>query len=713
MSNRINLSLLLLLLASCVTVNLNNVDLPAKVDKNIINETDIDTRKSIEPKPVLPRLWVVPTGDSKSLRVLTWDLLHQKIWIEFDFKTSEVHGKTELRFANLIPENRTLIIDSKTTVIKNLINLENDESIPFLRDSSTIIITLLKSYEVGDILTIGVEFESSPPNRGLYFVNPTGETPNKPTQIWTLGQPEDNSFWLPTVDHPAERATTEIWISVPEKFTTISNGMLIRSAVEPGSTLRTDYWAMNKPHAPYLIALAVGEFVSSEYLKEDIVFKNYVEPSFADHIDDIYAETDEMMQFFNRKLNYKYPWGVYAQVPVRDYIANGMENTTLSIYKEQIQVTFEQSRDVHFRDLLVHELIHHWFGNLVTSKDWANLPLNEGFATYFETIYRNHRDGETDALWKSILDRNDYFSESKRFRRPIIFDEYNIPEDMYDRHTYEKAALVLRMLHHDVGDENWWKILNSYLVANEFKSVDWVDLKNHFNAITGTDYLEFFKQWFLKNGHPEFKVSYKFDGEWPTVRFEQVQDLNKSGVFKTKMILNFSDRAHNVYNSEVKIISKDTTFTIPVHSDSISYVIADPNRIILAEYDENIDINAAITRLSHPSIMLRYEAVGFLKVYLDQEPHLLNILIDAYQNEVYKEQRLHIFKVIADYLDHNHLDFIESVDVDSEEYYAIRILTADLSAKIRGLSDNTYLYKLSNDSSYYVATHVNKILSRN
>ena len=108
-----------------------------------------------------------------------------------------------------------MIIDSKTTVIKNLINLENDESIPFLRDSSTIIIKLLKSYEVGDILTIGVEFESSPPNRGLYFVNPTGETPNKPTQIWTLGQPEDNSFWLPTVDHPAERATTEIWISVP------------------------------------------------------------------------------------------------------------------------------------------------------------------------------------------------------------------------------------------------------------------------------------------------------------------------------------------------------------------------------------------------------------------------------------------------------------------------------------------------------------------
>ena len=713
MSNRIIISLMSLVLASCVAVNVNNQNSPSTVDTKNEKQSGNDIEKSIVTHVPNLSSWVVPRGDSKSLRDLTWDLIHQKIWVEFDLSRSRVLGKTELRFENLISENRTLIIDSKTTIIKRLFNIDTEESIPFLRDSSTVRITLLDSYEIGDILTIGIEFESSPPNRGLYFVNPTGLTPNKPTQIWTLGQPEDNSFWLPTVDHPAERATTEIWISVPDKFKTVSNGMLIRSAVESGSTLRTDYWVMNKPHAPYLIALAVGEYVSSEYLKDEIVYKYYVEPSFADHIDAIYAETDEMMQFFNQHLNYKYPWGVYAQVPVRDYIANGMENTTLSIYKEQIQVTTEQSKDVHFRDLLVHELIHHWFGNLVTSKDWANLPLNEGFATYFETIYRNYRDGETDALWKSILDRNDYFGESKRFRRPIIFDQYKIPEDMYDRHTYEKAALVLRMLHHDVGDEVWWKILNSYLTANEFNSVDWSHLKNQFNAITGSDYSEFFDQWFLKNGHPEFKVTYNYDGEWPTVRFEQVQDLTKSEVFKTKMILNFSDVSHNAYSTEVNITSKDTTFTIPVYSDSTSYVVVDPYRIILAEYNENIGLNEAISRLAHPSVMLRYEAVGLLKSYFDQEPDLIAILIDAFKFEQYREQRLHILKAIADNLDHNHLDFIESINVNSEEYYAIRILTADLSAKIRGKSDNSYLNELSKDPSYYVARHVNEILSRN
>ncbi|HAC16296.1 MAG TPA: hypothetical protein DCE78_10200 [Bacteroidetes bacterium] len=713
MSNRIIITLLALALTSCVAIKVNNQNLPESVDTKSENEHGEGVGETITMPVSIPSTWTVPGGDSKSLRELTWDLMHQKIWIQFDLNRSEVHGKTELRLANLSPDNRSLIIDSKTTDIKSIINVETESPIPFLRDSSTVRITLTDSYNVGDILIIGIEFVSSPPNRGLYFVNPTGVTPNKPTQIWTLGQPEDNSFWLPTVDHPAERTTTEMWISVPEKFTTISNGMLIRSAVESGSELRTDYWVMNKPHAPYLIALAVGEYVSSEFLKDDIIYKYYVEPPFAKHIDAIYAETDEMMQFFNRQLNYKYPWSIYAQVPVRDYIANGMENTTLSIYKEQIQVTTEQSKDVHFRDLLVHELIHHWFGNLVTSKDWANLPLNEGFATYFETIYRDYRDGETDAAWKSILDRNDYFGESKRFRRPIIFDEYNVPEDMYDRHTYEKAALVLRMLHHDVGDEMWWKILNSYLTSNEFDSVDWADLKNEFNSNTGSDYTEFFEQWFLKNGHPEFKVTYNYEGEWPTIRFEQVQDLNKSDVFKTKMILNYSDISHNAYFKEVEITSRDTTFIIPVHSDSTSYLVADPNRIILAEYEENIDMNEAISRLAHSSIMLRYEAVNVLKPLLAQNENLIEILIDAYKYEQYGEQRLHIFRALADYLDHNHLGFIESVNVNSEEYYAIRILTADLSAKIRGINGNTYLNELSKDPSYYVAHHVNSKLSSN
>ena len=240
------------------------------------------------------------------------------------------------------------------------------------------------------------------------------------------------------MDHPAERATQETWISVPDHFTTISNGALIDSRVEPGDSLRTDYWRMDLPHAPYLFALAVGEYEVLEKYSSGVTYSYFVEPEFLPYAEIIYRDTEDMMTFFSDYLGIKYPWSTYAQVPVRNFIASGMENTTASFYFDAIQITRQQALDIEFQDLIAHELIHQWIGNLVTCKDWANLPVNEGFATYFETLYRNHRNGFDEAQWKSMQDREAYFTEAMQFRRPIITNRYHVPEDMYDRHTYEK-----------------------------------------------------------------------------------------------------------------------------------------------------------------------------------------------------------------------------------------------------------------------------------
>lgn len=657
----------------------------------------------------LTRSWIVPDGPKRTLRPLTWDLVHQKIWLEFNFDRSQVIGTTELLLTSKY-EQDLIILDSITTEIHEIRDLTEGSRISFVKDSATVAIPLNVNYLEGDTIIIRISYTATPPNRGLYFVNSTGSDPEKPRQIWTLGQPEDNSFWLPTLDHPAERTTTEMWISVPDNFTTISNGALIRSEIRPNDSIRTDYWIMDKPHAPYLIALAAGEYVSTEQLHMDVLLKYFAEPQFENSLRSIYRDTDKMLKYFTDMLDYPYPWDTYAQVPVRDFIARGMENTTATILFEHVQVTERQSKDVNHQDLLVHELIHQWFGNLVTSKDWANLPLNEGFAKYFEILFRNHHQGFEHAQLKVNDDRQAYFQEAQIYRRPIIFDRYNEPEDMYDRHTYEKASLVLRMLHHEVGDEVWWKALNTYLNRHAWSAVDWEDLNKVFNEVSGRNLDHFFEQWFLKAGHPELSVEYIYSANWPNVRIQQHQDLEITGLFKIPVDIYYSDIIGNQYIVRPMISSIDTIITINLPIDSISTLEIDPYRVILASIDEDVNVFQLISRLAHPSPIVRYESIQSLRAYIQNDQSLVDIFIEAFHFENVPEIRYLLLESIAPYLTDAHLSFVHSLDEDSEEYFRIRILAADISRSLTGIVGNKFLEKLSSDKSYYVEKHIHSII---
>lgn len=656
------------------------------------------------------RSWYVPKGMVRTLRPLTWDLVHQKIWLEFDFERSQVSGITELLLTSLSNQD-LIVLDSKTTEIYEIRDLTEGSRISFVKDSATVSIPLNVNYSHGDTLLLRISYTATPPNRGLYFVNPTGREIDKPRQIWTLGQPEDNSFWLPTVDHPAERTTTEMWITVPDNFTTVSNGALVRSEIRPVDSNRTDYWIMDKPHAPYLIAFAAGEYVSSEELYMDVLLKYYAEPQFDSSVHAIYRDTDKMLRYFTEKLDYPYPWEVYAQVPVRDFIARGMENTTATILYEHVQVTERQSRDVNHQDLLVHELIHQWFGNLVTSKDWANLPLNEGFAKYFEILFRQHNQGIGHADIKINEDRQAYFQEAQIYRRPIIFDQYNEPEDMYDRHTYEKAALVLRMLHHEVGDEIWWKALNAYLKRHEWSAVDWKDLNNAFNDVSRRNLDDFFEQWFLRPGHPELYVQYVFNSSRPGVRIRQVHDTEISGLYKLPVDIHYRDIIGNEYHIRPVITSQDTLISINIPVDSLSLLEIDPYRILLATIDEDMNEYHLISRLAHPSPIVRMESIFKLRSYLKEQPALVEVMIEAFQFEDIPQVRYQLLHSIDVYLTGDHIPFIHTLDEDSEEYFRIRILAADISRRLAGTLGNPFLQKLSGDSSYYVEKHIDSIIN--
>ena len=299
----------------------------------------------------------------------------------------------------------------------------------------------------GDFVEVLISYVANPRrnnnNLGLVFVDPLEIDPSRPTQVWTLGQPEDNRYWFPSWDYPNDRMTFELALTVPGKYMTIANGRLTRQE-QLGGGLRKDRWELDKPHPGYLTGFVVGEYtaVQDTYTRSDgssVPLAYFVEPEQALNATLVFGETPEIMGYFERNLGIAYPWDNYKQICVRDFTARGMENTTATLMYDKLQHDERAHLDYTGVDLIVHELAHQWFGNLLTCRNWAHLPLNEGFASYFERLYIEESNGLGDAQMHTIEDRKAYFNEANSLLRPVIWFNYEDPNTLYDRHTYQEG----------------------------------------------------------------------------------------------------------------------------------------------------------------------------------------------------------------------------------------------------------------------------------
>ena len=285
----------------------------------------------------------------------------------------------------------------------------DDKNLDYTYDGYQLTIELPKEYKKGEHYTLYLKYIARPEKvkdkgsiaitaaKGLYFINSTGSDPNKPTQIWTQGETEANSCWFPTIDSPNQKTTQEIYMTVPDKFLTLSNGIL-KSQTKNSDGTRTDYWKMDQKHAPYLVFMGVGEYSVVKDSWNNLEVNYYVEKEFESVARDIFGNTPEMMTFFSNLTGIPYPWDKYSQIVVRDYVSGAMENTTAVVHGEDAQQKRGQLIDKNeWEGTIAHELFHHWFGDLVTTESWANLTVNESFATYSVYLWLQHKYGQDAA----------------------------------------------------------------------------------------------------------------------------------------------------------------------------------------------------------------------------------------------------------------------------------------------------------------------------
>jgi aminopeptidase N len=471
------------------------------------------------------------------------DLLHTKIEISFDWAKKRANGTATLTMRPWFYTTNMVNLDAKNFDILS-VNFEGSTTpLKYDYNNERLSIQLGKQFTRKEEFKLVIKYIAKPDERedfggsaaitsdkGLYFINPDGSEAGKPQQIWTQGETESNSFWFPTVDKPNERCTQEMFITVEDKYKTLSNGLLLSSKKNADGS-RTDYWKMDKPHAPYLFMMAIGEFAIVKDKWQNIELSYLVEPKFEKDAKAIFNHTPEMLEFFSTKLNYKYPWPKYAQVVVRDYVSGAMENTGAVIFGEYVQLTQRELLDNHLTNekVVAHEMFHHWFGDLVTTESWANITMNEGFANYSEYLWLEHKYGRDEADSHELEEQQGFIYSAADGGHPLIHFGYAVREDMFDSHSYNKGGAVLHMLREIVGEEAFWASLNRYLTKNEYTDVEAHELRLAFEDVTGQDLSWFFNQWFFKAGYPTLDILYDWDEttKETTVTIAQTQAAGK------------------------------------------------------------------------------------------------------------------------------------------------------------------------------------------
>ncbi len=638
-------------------------------------ERILDTMQVVAPAKVgEPEDFTFPVYNASHTRTI--DIVHTKLDLSFDWTKQHVIGKADIEFTAMFYPVTEFELDAQNFDILG-VDL-NGKTAKYKYDGQTIKVFSPVNITRRTQMKVSIDYIAKPndgpvggsaaitSDKGLFFINPLKTDPNKPQQIWTQGETENNSRWFPTVDKPNERCTQEIYVTVQDRFKTLSNGTMISSTKNADGT-RTDYWKQDQPHAPYLFMLAIGEYavVNDSWNGKPVDY--YVEPAFEQDAAEIFNHTKEMLDFFSEKLDYPYPWDKYSQVICRDYVSGAMENTTAVIFGEFVQKDHRELID-NGNDLIVaHELFHHWFGDLVTCESWANLTMNEGFANYSEYMWFQHKYGQMRADMHRRKELNSYVASfENQGGHPLIHYGYQDKEDMFDAHSYNKGGLVLHMLRDYVGDEAFYASLSKYLKDNEYSEVEADELRLAFEDITGQDLNWFFDQWYFSAGHAQLSVAYDFDNENNLIEIDvkQIQNTNEHlPVYILNPTVQAWDEVGNKYEIPVVLNQREQVITLSPSEIGMStmpaLVILDGKDILLAEIFEDRSIDDYI-------LMAKYETAYVYKMQalkaLKANQSAQNILKDHLNHDFYN-LRYHALQSI-DINDTMSKDLVDMVEND-------------------------------------------------
>ena len=559
----------------------------------------------------------------RAVATKTNNLKHTKLVASFNYEQSQMNGEVWLKLQPHFYPTNTLVLDAKAMDIKEVALMKGTAKVKlsYTYDSLQLQIDLDKTYTAKESYTIYIKYIARPNEykgkgseairdaKGMYFINPLGTDKDKPTQIWTQGETEASSVWIPTIDQTNQKTTQEFYLKVPSKYVSLSNGLLVKQT-DLKNGFREDVWKMDLPHSPYLFFIGIGDYavIKDSYKGKEVSY--YIERAYEKEARKIYGNTPQMIAYFESKLGVAYPWVKYAQISGRDYVSGAMENTTATLHSDAVQQDARELVDGNnWESTIAHELFHQWFGDLVTAESWSNITVNESFADYSQTLWFEHSQGKDAGAFENFTGLRNYLSSPSDAEKNLVRFFYQNKEDVFDLVSYQKGGRILNMLRHLVGDDAFFASLNKYLTDNQFSNGSAIKLKLAFEAVTGKDLNWFFNQWYFGSGHPYVRIQQKYmaDQQKVLVTIQQTQMQNKLFTLPVGIDV-YMNGNRNHY--EVWSKNKVDSFYFPaaVAPDNVN---VDNDKVLLWAKDESKPIEQYAYQFKHArNFMDRFEAAN-------------------------------------------------------------------------------------------------------
>ena len=531
--------------------------------------------------------------------------------LNLDIPNQSCYGSCSIRLLPVRNGIDRLTLDAVNLKIESV--QVNEVTQKFEYDGEQLCIYLSQPTEIGHRLLIAIAYAAEKPQRGIYFIQPDKHYPHKPTQVWTQGEDEDSRYWFPCFDYPGQLSTSEIRVRIPQPLVAISNGELIDTVEEAKYT--TYHWSQQQIHPTYLMTLAVGDFAEIRDEWHDKAVTYYVEKGREADAKRSMGKTPQMIEFLSEKYGYPYAFPKYAQVCVDDFIFGGMENTSTTLLTDRCLLDERAILDNrNTESLVVHELAHQWFGDLVVIKHWSHAWIKEGMASYSEVMWTQREYGYQEAAYYRLSEARSYFSEdSSRYRRPMVTHVYREAIELYDRHIYEKGSCVYHMIRAELGDELFWQAVQTFVQDNAHKTVETIDLLRAIEKATGRNLAFLFDQYVYRGGHPDFKVAYAWDGDANLAKVTVTQTQAKADskdLFNLRIPIGFG------YKENPQL----TTFTVRVHEKEQSFYFPLTQKPDFISFDVGNNYLKTVT-LEYP--------ISELKAQLEFDPHPISRIYAA------------------------------------------------------------------------------------
>jgi aminopeptidase N len=523
------------------------------------------------------------------------DIVHVAIDVTPDFKQRSVSGQTKVRFRPLrsgLMELKLNAVDLRVRDVSSTARIQ-----AYQNTDSELVIVFASALPENAEQDITVQYDAFP-QKGLYFRTAEMGYLPEDEHLFTQGEDIEARHWFPCYDSPNEKFTSEVICRIPEGMTVLSNGKL-HSEQPMGNGLKAVHWIQDKPHVSYLICLVAGNLKKIEDKYRDIPLAFYTPASQIELAQNSFAQTREMMEFFEKEIGVPYPWQKYYQVCIQDFMWGGMENTSITTLTDGTLFPAETENIRSSQGLVAHELAHQWFGDFVTCKDWSQLWLNEGFATYYAHLYSQFKNGQEDFLYGLYNSARAFINRtSAEDSRPVVFRKYDQPTELFGYLVYPKGAWVLHMLRNELGADLYRRCIQTYLQTHQFSTVETHDLIRVIEEVSGRSLTQFFDQWIFHPHFPEVRATYAWDEKQKLARISiaQVQQLtNEISLFKFPLTVRFKGTFGSV-ERVLSIAGKQHDFFVPLDA-APQIVRLDPDYTLLARINFELPRSLLIAQL--------------------------------------------------------------------------------------------------------------------